>query len=86
MRYINKFDLVYAMRQDIVQKLKKTFEDYVHNVDGVEFWYARDLQILLGYNKWENFTNAIEKAKESCKNSGHYINDHFPDVRKKVSL
>ena len=74
------------MRQDIIQKLKKTFEDYVHNIDGIEFWYARDLQVLLGYNKWENFTNVIEKSKEACKNSGNEVNDHFPDVRKTINM
>jgi DNA-damage-inducible protein D len=70
----------------IISKLQKTFEDYAHESDGIEFWYARDLQILLGYTKWENFNLVIDKAKESCKNSGQNILDHFPDVRKKVEL
>ncbi len=74
------------MNKEIVLKLKRTFEDYVNEADGVEFWYARDLQTLLGYDKWENFINVIEKAKIACEKSGFSINDHFPDVRKTIAM
>ena len=55
-------------------------------MDGVEFWYARDLQKLLDYDKWENFVNVIEKARISCKNSKQSGDDHFAGVRKMVQL
>jgi len=74
------------MKKDTVTKLTKNFEDYVCEEDGVEFWLARDLQKLLGYNKWENFANVIDKAKEACKNSKFDILDHFPEVRKTISM
>jgi DNA-damage-inducible protein D len=74
------------MRSEIVQRLHKNFEDYVHVKDGVEYWFARDLQVLLGYTQWRNFLNVVEKAQESCKNSNHAIIDHFAGVSKKVSL
>ena len=74
------------MDKNIISKLQKTFEDYAHQEEGVEFWFARDLQKLLGYDKWENFFNAIEKAKISCKNSGQDILDHFPEVRKTIDM
>lgn len=74
------------MDKELILRLKKTFEDYAREADDVEFWFARDLQNLLGYDKWENFLNVIDKAKISCKNSGYDMNDHFPDVRKMVEL
>src|SRR3989338_6274224 len=74
------------MDKQIIARLKKTFEDHAQEVDGVEFWFARDLQKLLGYDKWENFLNAIEKAKIACENSGHNVNDHFPGIRKMVEI
>ena len=51
-----------------------------------EYWYARELQKALEYNKWENFEKVIEKAKLSCLNSNYGLQDHFPDVRKMVDI
>lgn len=53
---------------------------------GVEFWLARDLQKLLGYAKWDNFSNVIEKGKIACGTAGYEVSDHFLDVRKMVAL
>ena len=74
------------MDKEIVLRLKKTFEDYAYYADGIEFWYARDLQKLLEYEDWRNFLNIIEKAKISCKNSEQNIKDHFVEVNKKVKI
>ena len=74
------------MKKEIIQKLQKTFEDYSREADGVEFWFARDIQNLLGYDKWENFLNVIDKAKISCEKSGYERHDHFPNIRKMVEL
>lgn len=46
----------------------------------------RDLQVLLGYSKWENFEKVINKAKEACKNAGGDLGNHFPEVRKMVDI
>ncbi len=63
------------------------FESYKHlTEDGLEFWLARELQWLLWYAKWENFIEVIDKAKISCKSNQIEVLDHFPDVRKMVSL
>ncbi|MDO8428962.1 MAG: DNA damage-inducible protein D [Candidatus Diapherotrites archaeon] len=74
------------MDKNIITKLQQTFEDCVQTAGGLDFWFARDLQKLLGYDKWENFIKVIEKAKTACKNSGYEINDHFLDSRKKVEI
>ncbi|MDP3397346.1 MAG: DNA damage-inducible protein D [Methanoregula sp.] len=74
------------MKQALIRRLHKNFEDYVKVQDGVEFWFARDLQNLLGYTEWRNFLKVIEKARESCQNSNNAISDHFVDVNKMVPL
>ena len=54
--------------------------------DGNEYWFARDLQTLLGYTKWDNFLTVIAKAKEACEQAGHGCDDHFAGVGKMISL
>lgn len=74
------------MDREIIVRLTKNFEDYAFEEGGVEFWFARDLQKLLGYSEWRNFLNVVEKAKESCKNSKNAISDHFVDVNKTIEM
>ena len=74
------------MKSDVIIELHRNFEEFENQIDGEEFWFARDLQTLLGYSKWENFVNVIEKAKTSCVNAGHSVEDHFPDVRKTIPM
>ena len=54
--------------------------------ESVEVWYARELQALLGYARWENFVVAINRAIDSCKTQGGSVDDHFREVTKMVSL
>lgn len=74
------------MKKEIILRLRETFEGYANEADGIEFWFARDLQNLLDYGEWRNFLNVIEKAKTACKMSGQDIQDHFVDINKKVKI
>ena len=74
------------MDRELIQSLAKNFESYATDIEGVECWFARDLQEPLGYDRWENFQNVIQKAKISCENAGNKVADHFLDVTKKVEI
>ena len=76
------------MDREIVVKLRSSFEAMVqkHVETGTEFWCARDLQLLLGYARWENFAKVIDRAVTSCKNAGYEPKDHFLGVTKMVDL
>lgn len=74
------------MKKEDIQALFQNFEDAVCTIDDTECWSARDMQKLLGYSLWQNFTNVISKAKAACENVGQPISDHFIDVNKKVDL
>ena len=71
------------MTNNLVSKTEKDFESIKHvDKNGTEFWYARELMIMLEYSKWGNFIKVIDKAKESCKNSNINVLEHFADVGK----
>lgn len=74
------------MEKEIISKLNKTFEAFAYQEEGIDYWLARELQEPLGYTEWRNFVNAIEKAKESCKNAGELVSDHFVDVNKTIPM
>ena len=70
---------------EIVSLLEK-FEAVVCTVDEVECWSARSLQELLGYTKWQNFENVLEKAKIACGHAGEDIGNHFSDVCRVIEV
>jgi DNA-damage-inducible protein D len=74
------------MEKQVITRLTKNFEECAYEKDGIEFWFARDLQLLLGYVEWRKFQGVIEKAKESCNNSGNNITDHFVGADKMVKI
>lgn len=74
------------MKAELIHSYLHNFNRYVYEADGLEFWFARDLQTLLGYSKWDNFLNVIEKAKIACTNSGFEINDHFAHTVRAIEM
>jgi len=74
------------MKTELIKQLTGNFESAAHLADDVEFWFARDLQGLLGYAEWRNFSLVIEKAKVACRNAGQAEADHFVDVNKTIPI
>jgi len=74
------------MKSDEIKNLFIQFEAAASELEGVECWSARELQVLLGYSKWENFEKVILKAKEACNNAGERVSYHFPDIRKTIPM
>lgn len=75
------------MKSQQIQELTATFEGHAQQTEqGIEYWLARDLQLLLGYTEWRNFLKIISKAEASCGNASHDPTNHFVDVNKMVEL
>jgi DNA-damage-inducible protein D len=75
-----------------IHQLKSIFDTIVHSINNeydseqVEVWFARELQELLGYARWENFTVAINRAVDSCKTQNINVDDHFREVTKMIEI
>lgn len=66
---------------------EQIFENIKHvNEYGQEFWYARELQVALEYQRWDKFNNVLERAISACQESGNIVEDHFSHVGKMVNL
>lgn len=79
------------MDRNSIIEYKSSFDSIATFIEGenneqVEIWFARDLQTVLGYTRWENFQTAIKRAVESCNSQGINIDDHFREVTKMVTL
>lgn len=75
------------MQKETINSLTDNFEAHAQQTEnGIEYWLARDLQYLLGYTEWRNFTAVLSKAKTACEVSNHDVSDHFVDVTKMVDL
>jgi DNA-damage-inducible protein D len=75
------------MSKDIINSMNKDFEN-IKKVDknGVEYWYARELMPLLGYEKWQNAEEVIGRAARACLNSGQTVDNHFTGFSKMVEI
>jgi len=73
------------MNDNLSIQNQKSFEDLRQtNPYSAEYWSARDLQPLLGYNQWRSFENAVTKAITSCQKSGNSPDNHFARARKPI--
>lgn len=75
------------MDKNKVVAIKQQFDEIIHVIEDtdVEYWYARELMPLLGYERWENFAKAINRAMESCETSEVDVLDHFREVTKLIT-
>ena len=71
-----------------LEKINETIFESIRHVDeyGNEYWYARELQYILGYNQWRSINDLIKRAKVACKESDNNIHDHFAVQRKMVDI
>lgn len=70
-----------------MKSVTTTFEDIKHyNEKGQEFWYARELMLVLEYKRWDKFHNVIDNAKIACDKSNNEIEDHFSQLGKMVEI
>ena len=69
-------------------ELKEKFDSIINTEEKekIEYWYARDLQVLLGYTQWRNFLEVMKKAMVSCESAGFTVSDHFAEVSKMIKL
>ncbi|MBK6993476.1 MAG: DNA damage-inducible protein D [Lewinellaceae bacterium] len=74
------------MKKELIDELFLKFEQACYLIENTECWSARELQAILGYSKWDNFLNAIEKAKNACSGAGEKVEHHFADVGKMIEL
>ena len=72
---------------NIIEYNETIFENIKHIDEyGIEFWYARELQNVLEYKKWQKFINVIDNAKNACEQSKFRVDDHFTQVGKMIEL
>lgn len=69
-----------------IRKLQLDELIHIEKDTQVEYWLARELMRVLGYERWENFEKSIRRAKESCESQGIAIEDHFREVTKMVQI
>jgi len=76
------------MEKGLIVALKSRFDTIAHvdEESGIEFWYARELRKELGYQRWENFMIAIERAETACEKSKIECHNHFREVTKMVTI
>jgi DNA-damage-inducible protein D len=78
----------HPVKKELIVQLHASFEQLVHTEEesGAEFWLARDLQEVLGYQTWRSFEQVLARGVTACQNAGYNPNDHFAEISKMVPL
>ena len=84
-KYITRKVIVMEFEKSKLIELKEKFDSIINTEEKVEFWYARDLMVQLGYTQWRNFLEVIKKAMVSCESAGISVTDHFAKVSKMIN-
>lgn len=74
------------MQSEEIRQLLARFEALVRHFEGVECWLARELQHVLGYERWESFAGVLERARTACAGAGQVVGDHLREVTKMVRV
>ena len=75
------------MKSEIIKTFLNNFDDHSQTTEnGIEFWFACDVQYLLGYSEWRNFFKVITKSKISCEVAVNAVFNHFVDVNKTIAM
>ena len=73
--------------EKIKEYSNKSFEDIKHmDENGIEYWYARELQLVLDYKEWRKFEGVVRRAMKACENSDINALDHFVGADKMVQI
>ena len=80
------------MDKNSILQYKNQFDSITRHIESedakeqIEVWFARELQTILGYARWENFLVAIHRAVASCKSQQINVDDHFREVTKMIEI
>jgi DNA-damage-inducible protein D len=75
------------MNKETITEMLKRFNSISKvTADGVEYWQARELMVVLGYNNWRSFENVISKAIIACETTGYDVENYFISTYKEALL
>jgi DNA-damage-inducible protein D len=71
-------DITYV--RDALEKARKSAPN------GQNYWSAREMMPILGYETWRRFMDALDRAEQACTESGYLVSHHFVESGKMVDI
>lgn len=71
---------------DELSALRKGLETIKQETEGMEYWSARDLMVILDYQRWESFATVVERAMKGAEQLSITVTDHFRQAPKMINL